>query len=110
MSQVETETEVSISERALRLARAYPWRVRTDGIVVLPEPTKSVTAGGIHIANADSRPSLTGYVVATGPDTKDVKVGDKIFFAQYSGQNLDAGHGEEKCVLLRLEHVRMVAK
>lgn len=109
-------------QRAADLIASFPWVVRDDGVVVLPDKLPEVTKGGIHLANQAQRP-LTGTVVAVGPGRRvevervlttrhaaDFTAGDRAFFAQYAGQTLTVEGCSEPLVLLRFEDVRMIAK
>lgn len=47
------------------------------------------TAGGIIIPDKHSEPSRFGKVIATGPEVKFLKAGDKIMLSYYSGTGID---------------------
>lgn len=68
-----------------------------DRLVVLPEEAPTKTAGGLIIPGGASDRPARGEVVAKGPGRRskkgklrplDVKVGDQVLFAEYSGTKL----------------------
>lgn len=73
-----------------------------DQVLVLPDPVKTVTAGGIHIpetvnANNPNYYTMTGVVVRTGQGRIEngervpvaVKAGDRIVFWRYCGKQIE---------------------
>ena len=65
-----------------------------DYIVAIPEEASTKTAGGLYLPdNAQEKPKTAG-VVATGPDVKKVKVGDRIVCKGYGPEKLDIDNRE----------------
>lgn len=55
-----------------------------DRVVAVREETKNQTASGLYLPdNAKEKPVLA-KISAIGKDVKDVKVGDKILYKEYS--------------------------
>jgi chaperonin GroES len=80
-----------------------------DRLVVEPSEQEEVTAGGIILPETAKEKPQQGKVLAAGPgrtdeDGKrvvmDVKVGDKVLFAKYSGTEIKV---ENKKVLILRE-------
>ncbi|MSP62033.1 MAG: co-chaperone GroES [Myxococcales bacterium] len=78
-----------------------------DRIVVKRVPEEEKTAGGLYIPDAAKEKPVEGEVVAVGSgkvleDGKvrqlDVKVGDRILFGKYSGNEIKLD-GEEHLIL-----------
>lgn len=67
----------------------YPIR---DQVVVKRDAAEKQTPGGIVLPEAAKKSPRRGTVVAVGPGNEEkpqVKVGDKIVFAPYSGVEID---------------------
>ena len=54
-------------------------------LVKLPVDTKDKTVGGIHIPQASVEKSSEGTVLATGPQTKEIFVGDRVLLPKHGG-------------------------
>lgn len=76
-----------------------------DNIIVKRLPEETMTAGGLFIPEAAQEKPLWGEVVALGnavaPD--DLKVGDLILFAKYSGSEFSVD--DDKILVIREEDV-----
>ena len=68
-----------------------------DRLVVEPLEQEEVTAGGIILPETAKEKPQEGHVLAAGPGDRDdkgariamdVKVGDKVLFAKYSGTEI----------------------
>lgn len=59
-----------------------------DRIIVERIEAKSKTAGGIIIPETAKEKPLEAIVIAVGKDVKEIDVGDKIFCARFSGNEL----------------------
>lgn len=65
-----------------------PIKPLADRLVAVREVAATKTASGIYLPdNAKEKPVLA-KVTAVGPDVKDVKVGDKIVYKEYSTTEL----------------------
>jgi len=61
-----------------------PIKPLADRVVAVREVAATKTASGIYLPdNAKEKPT-TATVKATGPDVKQLKVGDKIVYKEYS--------------------------
>ncbi len=64
-----------------------------DRVVVKPAPADTKTSGGIIIPDTAKEKPQQGKVIAVGPGKDDnkmtVKVGDKVLYGKYSGQELN---------------------
>lgn len=73
-------------------------------IVVDLLPSEEVSEGGIIIPESAQQKSTIGIVVAVGPGIRDTaapklfnaKVGDKVLFSKYGGNEAEIGRGSEK--------------
>ncbi len=88
-----------------------------DRIVIRPTVQEEVLASGIVIPDTAKEKPQQGEVIAVGPGRlddngnripMDVKVGDRILFAKYTGQEVKIDHDElivlsEKDVLAKVE-------
>ena len=65
----------------------------SDRVLVLPNPAEERTAGGLFIPDTAKEKPLQGEVVAAGPGTNEVtmevKVGDKVLYGKYAGQEIN---------------------
>jgi chaperonin GroES len=65
-----------------------PIKPLADRVVAVREVAATQTASGIYLPEtAKEKPTLAN-VVATGADVKEVKVGDKIVYKEYSTTEL----------------------
>lgn len=90
-----------------------------DRVVVRRAVELEQTKGGLFIPESGKEKPAEGVVLAVGAGRKpdsggrldmDVKVGDKILFGKYAGNeaDLDAGNGTEKLVILREEEIMVI--
>jgi len=79
-----------------------------DRLVVEPIEQEEVTAGGIILPETAKEKPQQGKVIAAGPGrrddngnriTMDVKVGDRVLYAKYSGTEVKLG--AQKVLVLR---------
>ena len=68
-----------------------------DRIVIQPSPAEEMTKGGIILPDTVKEKPVVGEVVAAGPGRRgddgklipmEVKVGDKVLYGKYSGQEV----------------------
>ena len=69
-----------------------------DCLIVVPDEEKSAV-----IALLKQKKTGTGKVIAAGPSAKECKVGDRVLFGEFVGQDLK-WQGEDLLVM-REEHV-----
>ncbi len=83
-----------------------------DRILVTREEEEQMTSGGLIIPDTAKEKPQEGRIIAVGPGKRDedgkrvpleVKVGDRIFFAKYSGTEIEID-GEEQ-IFMREEDV-----
>ena len=79
-----------------------------DFVVAQAEEAQSKTASGLYLPdNAKEKPQ-TAKVVATGPNAKQVKVGDRIVYKSYS--TTDVKVGDQNYILVKEEDVLATVK
>lgn len=65
-----------------------------DRVLVLPDEFKETTKGGIYLPDTAKTRSQRGTIVATGPDVKGVRCGQRVLFTFWSAVHLDI-NGQE---------------
>ena len=73
---------------------SVPIRPLKDRIVVVKEEPQTKTASGLYLPEAAKEKPAEAKVVAIGKDVKEVKVGDKIIFKEYSHTTVKVGGDE----------------
>ena len=85
-----------------------PIQPLADYVVAKPEEAAGKTASGLYLPdNAKEKPK-TVKVVAVGPLTREVKVGDRIIYKGYSETNVKVGSDE--FVLIKEEDIIATVK
>jgi co-chaperonin GroES (HSP10) len=56
-------------------------------VVVQPVPIEKIQ-GGVHIPDSVNTRPIEGHVIATGPLVTYVKVGEKVYYSKYAGQDM----------------------
>jgi chaperonin GroES len=88
-----------------------------DRLVVEPSEQEEVTAGGIILPETAKEKPQQGKVVAAGPGrtdedgkrvTMEVKVGDKVLYAKYSGTEIKVDN--KKVLILRESDVLAIVE
>lgn len=69
-----------------------------DRIVVKPDPTEEVTAGGVILPDDAQEKQHRGVVLAIGEEVETLAVDDKIIYSKYGGTDLTVD-GDELLVL-----------
>ena len=77
-----------------------------DRVLVRRAKVVGETEGGLVIPDAAKILPSAGEVVSAGPDCKCLGNGDKIFFSQYAGTEIEVEG--EKLIILREEDVLCV--
>jgi len=82
---------------------SYKVKPKKDRLIIVAEKQKDVTDSGIIIPEKSKGRPHKAVVTATGPDVKDIVVGEKIVFSKYAGTvvNLD----DETFLIIREEDV-----
>ncbi len=78
-------------------------------VVIQIAETEQVTESGFILPNSAQEKEQFGEIVAVGPDIEDkdnVKVGDKVYFKNYSGTEVEHKGTE----YLIIEHKDLLAK
>lgn len=65
-----------------------PIKPLADRVVAVREAVKTQTASGIYLPDTSKEKPVVAEVKAVGPDVKEVKVGDKIVYKEYSTTEL----------------------
>lgn len=79
-----------------------------DYIVAVGEEAEAKTKSGLYLPdNAQEKPK-TAKVVATGPNAKQLKVGDRIVYKSYS--TTDVKVGSDEYILVKEEDVLATVK
>lgn len=55
-----------------------------DRVVATPEEVATKTASGLYLPDNAKEKPVSATVIATGPDAKAIKLGDKILYKEYS--------------------------
>lgn len=84
-----------------------------DQVLVIPDPVKTITDGGIHIpetvrADNPNYYTMTGVVVKVGQGRIEdgnrvpvqVKAGDRIVFGRYTGKQIEV-EGHQRVLMMR---------
>lgn len=61
-----------------------PIKPLADRVVAVREEAPTKTASGLYLPDNAKEKPVTAKVVAVGPDTKTVKIDDKILYKEYS--------------------------
>lgn len=71
---------------------------RGKNILVKPDPEQARTSEhGISLpTNVEQDKKAIGIVIAIGPEIQDVKVGDKVIYGVFSGENIKFQESEEE--------------
>ena len=82
-----------------------------DRVVIKRAAAEEKTMGGLILTSAAKEMPNMAEVVAVGPGTKDepmeVKVGDKVIFAKYSGTDVKY-EGEEYTIMRQAEILAVI--
>ena len=94
------------------MAKKLAIRPLADRVLVQPAAAEEKTSGGLFIPDSAKEKPQKGEVVAAGAGKKnedgkvsplDVKVGDKILFGKYSGNEIKVD--AEECLIMREEEI-----
>ncbi len=69
-----------------------------DRVVAIREKAVEKTASGLYLPEQAKEKPVTATVTAIGSDVKDVKVGDKILYKEYSTTEVKLGDDEHLIV------------
>ena len=87
---------------------AVPINPLSDYVVAQAEEAETKTASGLYLPESAKEKPKTAQVLAVGPLTKQVKVGDKIVYKSYS--TTDVKIGKDEYILVREEDVLATVK
>jgi chaperonin GroES len=65
-----------------------PIKPLADRVVAVREEAQAKTTSGLYLPDGAKEKPVMAKVVATGPDVKCLKVGDKIVYKEYSTTDL----------------------
>lgn len=80
-----------------------------DRIVAVLEAAETKTASGLFLPDGAKEKSVVAGVIAVGKDVKEVKVGDRIVYKEYSPTELKNG-GKEYLILKEEDVLAVLAK
>jgi chaperonin GroES len=83
--------------------RKMAFKPLANRVLVFREEEANTTASGIIIPDNAKEKPLQGKVLAVGPDCEDIKVGDTIVFAKYTGTEIVID--DKECLILASEDV-----
>ena len=70
---------------------------------------EEVTKSGIVLPGTASKEKpITGEVIAVGKDVEDVKAGDKVIFAKYTGTEVE--NGDDSFLILDIDNVLAITE
>ena len=69
-----------------------------DRLVVSYSEETEKTAGGIYVPDSAKEKPQQGKVEAVGKDVKEIKIGDVVLFARFSGDKINV-EGDEQLVI-----------
>lgn len=75
-----------------------PIKPLADRVVAVREIAPTKTASGIYLPDTSKEKPVLATVKAIGPDVKEVKIGDKIVYKEYSTTELKI-HGTEYLIV-----------
>lgn len=75
-------------------------------VVIKRDPVKTETESGFIIPKEAQKQEISGVVLATGPDVKDVKVGNRVIFGKFDGQDIPKQFAEENCIIINEEQIK----
>ena len=85
-----------------------PLKPLGDYVVAVGEEAESKTASGLYLPDAAQEKPKTAKVVATGPNAKQIKVGDRIVYKSYS--TTDVKVGKDEFILVKEEDILATVK
>lgn len=59
-----------------------------DRVVAIREKAQEKTASGLYLPNQAKEKPVMAEIVAVGPDAKEIAIGDKIIYKEYSTTEL----------------------
>lgn len=59
-----------------------------DRVVAIREKAQEKTASGLYLPNQAKEKPVMAEIVAVGPDAKEITIGDKIIYKEYSTTEL----------------------
>lgn len=60
----------------------------TDNLIIKEKKIEEKSKTGIVLTTNNEEQTLTGEVIATGKDVEEIKKGDKVVYAPYSGKQI----------------------
>ena len=80
-----------------------------DRVVAVKEVAQTKTVSGLYLPDGAKEKSVVAKVVAVGADIKEVKVGDRIVYKEYSTTELKID-GEEYMIVKEEDILATLAK
>lgn len=71
---------------------------RKNQVLVKPDPKESrISKHGLIIpSNVEQEQRAIGLVIATGPEIKDIKKGDKVIYGVYAGDRIKINENDKE--------------
>ena len=79
-----------------------------DRVVAIREKAQEKTASGLYLPNQAKEKPVIAEVVAVGPDAKEITIGDKIIYKEYSTTELTI-NGQEYLIVKAEDVLGVVA-
>lgn len=73
---------------------SVPIKPLDDRVVAVKEKPQTKTAAGLYLPEGAKEKSSVAVVKAVGPEVKNLKVGDKVLYKEYSTTEFKAGGTE----------------
>ena len=79
-----------------------------DRVVAIREKAQEKTASGLYLPNQAKEKPVMAEIVAVGPDAKEITIGDKIIYKEYSTTELTI-NGQEYLIVKAEDVLGVVA-
>jgi chaperonin GroES len=76
-------------------------------LVVKRDPTVTEINGFIVPEQAQEK-EQSGTVLAIGKEVKDIRIGERVIFGKFDGQDLKAEYAEEDCIIINEEQIKAI--
>lgn len=78
-------------------------------VLITPDPVADMTKSGFVIPDSAKKPTVSGTVAAIGPFVEELEVGDRVYFTQYSPDEVEVDGfkylmTEEQSILAKETH------
>jgi len=87
---------------------SVPIKPLKDRIVVIREEPQTKTASGLYLPDAAKEKQAVAKVLAVGKEAKEIKVGDKVIYKEYSATSVKVD-GKEYLIVSEEDVLAMLA-